>query len=640
MKRTLLILASVAMTASAAFAGGPLQAKKSQGGKSYADELASTQLVFGYCDGYDGGLGVRAPGEMKGAIIVPAATSKFWVGNEIKQIRIGFGTVQEKNPQIQVFISHSLQGAPVYTQTATVSTDGWNTIDLTTPYAVTQAEDLVFGYSYTCTTDNDFPIGIDNKPTTVSLGDNIYYVSNGQRIWDHTGSSGSISIQVVLEGNSLPQNCVEISDIEMPFSVVPGARFNSWATIVNQGAQPVTSVGIDLTVDGQKIENATYVLSPSNIPTGGSGTIAITRLSTSHEISDVPVKVTVTQVNNAPNENDETNSITGTTACFTTGVDRMMVVEEWTGTWCGWCPRGIVGMEYMDQTYGNDKFIGIAVHQGDVMENSQFTDFINKYCGVGFPNCIVNREPNNVMDPNKTTLRSFYTKNENAMSFGEVTAIRAEYDQNAKKLGISADVNFTIPVVDGDYRVVFEVAEDNVGPYSQTNYYSPGYGTGEKLEGWDDKNPSVPTLFQMVARATNGLNGVKGSIPANVEPNTPVSYYTSLNTRFIKDINNCKIIALLINGRTGVIVNAKQAYYGWETGVEGVEADASDVTISAAPGKIIIDGEYADCSVYGIDGKSVARSAAGDISVAPGTYIVKVTGLDGRLVVKKIKIKN
>ena len=38
---------------------------------------------------------------------------------------------------------------------------------------------------------------------------------------------------------------------------------------------------------------------------------------------------------------------------------RRSVVEEFTGTWCGHCPRGIVGMERLSEDFG-DRFIGIA----------------------------------------------------------------------------------------------------------------------------------------------------------------------------------------------------------------------------------------------------------------------------------------
>ena len=42
-----------------------------------------------------------------------------------------------------------------------------------------------------------------------------------------------------------------------------------------------------------------------------------------------------------------------------TGYERKVVVEELTGTACGWCPRGLVGMKMLRDLYG-DRFIGVA----------------------------------------------------------------------------------------------------------------------------------------------------------------------------------------------------------------------------------------------------------------------------------------
>lgn len=47
--------------------------------------------------------------------------------------------------------------------------------------------------------------------------------------------------------------------------------------------------------------------------------------------------------------------------------DKKVWVEEATGTWCGWCPRGEVYMNYLYAKYP-EHFVGIAVHQKDPME--------------------------------------------------------------------------------------------------------------------------------------------------------------------------------------------------------------------------------------------------------------------------------
>ena len=58
------------------------------------------------------------------------------------------------------------------------------------------------------------------------------------------------------------------------------------------------------------------------------------------------------------------------------------LIEEYTGTWCGWCPRGFTGMEMLRETFGED-FIGVAIHNQDpmaVLTTSQYPSNIQ-----GFP---------------------------------------------------------------------------------------------------------------------------------------------------------------------------------------------------------------------------------------------------------------
>jgi hypothetical protein len=68
-------------------------------------------------------------------------------------------------------------------------------------------------------------------------------------------------------------------------------------------------------------------------------------------------------------------------------VEKNVVIEEGTGTWCGWCPRGAVAMEYMYDTYPT-RFIGVAVHNADPMTVTEYDDGANL---SGFPGCNVDR---------------------------------------------------------------------------------------------------------------------------------------------------------------------------------------------------------------------------------------------------------
>jgi hypothetical protein len=83
------------------------------------------------------------------------------------------------------------------------------------------------------------------------------------------------------------------------------------------------------------------------------------------------------------------------------GYERKVVVEELTGTACGWCPRGLVGMKMLRDLYG-DRFIGVAVHQfnaTDPMYTPDYADIDWSDGGSkGAPCCMIDRN-GEIIDP-------------------------------------------------------------------------------------------------------------------------------------------------------------------------------------------------------------------------------------------------
>lgn len=81
------------------------------------------------------------------------------------------------------------------------------------------------------------------------------------------------------------------------------------------------------------------------------------------------------------------------TAGAQTAFERRVVVEELTGTRCGWCPRGLAGMAKLRQQFG-DRFIGIAVHNydtNDPMNNRPYAA-TKLFDGRGAPTCTLDRQ--------------------------------------------------------------------------------------------------------------------------------------------------------------------------------------------------------------------------------------------------------
>jgi len=81
-----------------------------------------------------------------------------------------------------------------------------------------------------------------------------------------------------------------------------------------------------------------------------------------------------------------------------------VLIEEFTGAWCGYCPWGSYYFDKLDSTYPG-KVIGTAIHVGDIMEAQELVvggstnvldQMFNQY---GYPGGIVNRN-----DPDPTNI--------------------------------------------------------------------------------------------------------------------------------------------------------------------------------------------------------------------------------------------
>ena len=636
MKKNLLMTAAVAMLAFGAAASETVW--KATQASPYVNSITTKDasdtedesLTFGYCRGYSQGLGVgQAMVTLGGAICLPKAIVSDWIGSEITSVRIGYGNCSNRN--ITIFLSNTINGTPFHTQTATVTSNAWNEIELTKPYVI-EDKNVFIGYSVTTRTANDYPIGVDDVPTNNSNAD--YIGLSGQ--WEHIGPDyGSISIQVVIKGDNLPKNSAQISGVSLPISVKPGETFAATVDVSNYGTRSISDVTLTATVGETSFDNLTVKFSPAEIPSGSTGTATVSGLVSSVEGAAVPVTLTIDKVNGNENESVSGGTYSAGLLCVENGYQRKVVVEEWTGTWCGWCVRGIVGMGYMAENYGDENFIGIAVHGGDEMEVASYGPFLNKYA-AGYPGCIINRSI--ITDPNTSDLVNYYRTQSVVPAIAEV-AVNATYSEdNPLQINVDATSTFAVDIADANYSLAFVVTEDGVGPYYQTNYYAGGsYG---KMDGWESQGSRVRTFFNEVARNIFDVNGLKNSVPGTIAAQTAYSYSTSVSTANIVDIDKCDVVALLLNNTTGVIENAAKVKINQEDGAGVTDVNTTDsVKVYAVDGAAVIEGDYDLCTVYSVDGSTV-RTVSGETTVdlAAGIYIVKVNAANA-IVTKKICVK-
>lgn len=223
---------------------------------------------------------------------------------------------------------------------------------------------------------------------------------------------------------------------------------------------------------------------------------------------------TVSNVNGGPDEdpNDDVASIVLDPIVPAAG--KIVVGEEGTGTWCGWCPRGAVYMDKMAQTYG-DKWIGIAVHNEDPMTVATYDAGIGTFIG-GYPSALVDRGAD--IDPSVMENDFLQRITQDPAAFITNTATFAPV---SRTLTVSVNADFQMNA-SSNYKLGCVLVEDNVSGttsgYAQTNYYSGG--SNGQMGGYESLGNPVPAsqmVYDHVARAiAPDFNGMENSFPATV----------------------------------------------------------------------------------------------------------------------------
>ena len=257
-------------------------------------------------------------------------------------------------------------------------------------------------------------------------------------------------------------------------------------------------------------------------------------------------------------------------------IDRIPVhrplIEEYTGTWCGWCVRGLVGMELLRQRFG-DEFIGVAYHNDDPMEIMYTDDYPSSFWG--FPTAFIERTSE--VDP---YYGFSYVSAGIVSDMEQYAAIAVNADAvvtalwtSDEKTAIDVDVTcyFTVDEQNANYAIeVMLVADDLHGSSSswdQENYYSDTfyYSSDPYLGPWVAKPDVISGYhFNDVIVGTSGV--VAGSLPSEIVAYNDYSchYRFTLSSlpkpSLIQNKDNLHVIAVIVNKANGQAINANRCF--------------------------------------------------------------------------------
>ncbi|MCH5226468.1 MAG: hypothetical protein J1F16_01415 [Muribaculaceae bacterium] len=557
---------------------------ESGGGGSDTPEVTGPTLAFGYCGDLYTAIGSRYAGTvLEAAIQIPMAQAQQWIGNKVTGIRIGFG--QGSTDNIMVFVTKTLTGTPIVIEPAKITTMmGWNEITFKTPYEI-DGSPFYIGYQYQQMNVTEYPIGFDYVVTDSPYADNLGFDNE----WDHLGSLfGSVCIQAMVSGENLPENDVIVNTLYLPDFALTNESFNSLIQVGNTGTKTVNSLTVTGSVGGVEVVNQTVTLE-TPLKTGEFDYVEVDGLTCNTDGVNIPVTLAVTQVNGVQPASAVNKSVTGSVNCADTSYDRNVVFEEFTGTWCIWCPRGIVGMQYMEENYGDDGFIGVAGHMSqdggtaDPMESPTYAEVVDFFSQSSFPSAIVDRKY--YFDPGPDTMEEYFQIQKETPSVAGVE-ISATYNASDETVSVTGTSEFALNLSDVNYGWVFILCENKVGPYNQSNGYAGG-SEGE-MGGWEKLPSRVAWIYNEVARDVVGPFGATGSIPANITKATKYSYDATLDAGDVVDINNCYVVGMIVapTGEWEVINGAKVSVSDNSVATQGMKPYAKTRSSKKTAGKI------------------------------------------------------
>jgi hypothetical protein len=406
----------------------------------------------------------------------------------------------------------------------------------------------------------------------------------------------------------------------------------------NRGANTIS----DVTIDWNDGVSHSQTITGLNIPVGSTAMITHPTNISYATALEKNIIVSITQVNNSTDPDPTNNAVTAKVNSVSSQPTKYVLMEEGTGTWCGWCPRGALAMQqFTNGSY--PQFIGIAVHNGDVMTVSAYNAGASL---SGYPGCNVDRT---LLDQSvSATIWSNLYNERKVLDVPAAVSVSSTYDPVTRTITATASANFVTPFAQANFRLGVIVVEDSVtgttAAYNQTNYYAVG-GAGNATpmgpyNNWPSPVPASLMVYDHVGRALlGGYSGEVNTVPGSVLDGTVASKVFTYTLPATYDHTQIKLVGVLIDQTDGSVVNAKEEDLNLSLGVNPLTI-SNKVSVIPNPADqvavINIENAKGDAAVkiYNTIGQLVWSSSSADLntgkisintnSFESGNYIVEI----------------
>lgn len=247
-----------------------------------------------------------------------------------------------------------------------------------------------------------------------------------------------------------------------------------------------------------------------------------------------------------------------------TSYGRKILAEEYTGTWCSWCVRGIVAMNKLHEE-AKDWFVGIAVHS-DVMSNMYSKAVFHLWSSSGFPSGYLGRQYTDIDPGDFEKNGPIALQREPVYSSLEVGASVPDF--SARTINTTTTLHFGADYASHKFRIAYAIVENNVHHPADSLYYQynaayTGGGAGV-MGGWEKLPQTVPSKdmwFHELGRwYDTDINGID-LLPATIKKDEPIVVERTLtipDSIEIDTLRNCDLVVMLIDNTDNRCVNAEK----------------------------------------------------------------------------------
>ena len=271
-------------------------------------------------------------------------------GTEIIGIRF---YVRDGAKSGKIFIGPDYEN-PVVEKEYTYKKGGWQYVLFDEPYAVT-GEDIYIGYSIK---GSGYLLGYEKSSRNMP-GEMLYFNGAWGTFKTVVGSNGKWTMQAIMRGgdystdiqNNLVVECVE----NLYTAALEGWDMPLTFEVRNSGAKTAYNVAVkctfgsqskDVTIDSLMNGQSYFVESPFTV--SGSGSVSVSIDASVDGVTD-----------ETPNDNSVKSS------CTVTGSDNVrnrVLIEQFTGQACGYCPGGAANLKSAIEATGHPEYFAWVAH--------------------------------------------------------------------------------------------------------------------------------------------------------------------------------------------------------------------------------------------------------------------------------------